>query len=257
MEDKLIKKFWDKQGNAYKGSYKASWEDIYVIDLEIEVIGQYIAKGNNVLDIGCASGYSTIKQLENKSIKITGIDYSDSMIQGAEEIKQTLGLGEQIEFQIGNILNIPFKDNLFDVVYTTRTIINLPNWEKQSNAIDECLRVTKRGGRVIFSEAFLEPMLLLNSVRQLCGLEPLKEPVHNLYIKKVKFENYLNSKELKYTSIDFSSVYYLGSRLLRELVLKKDASRSYTNPINKIFYELEKEYSGGGFGIQRIYIVEK
>jgi hypothetical protein len=56
---------------------------------------------------------------------------------------------------------------------------------------------------------------------------------------------------------DFSSVYYLGSRFLRELISKIEDYPGYSNPINKIFYELEKSYSGGGFGIQMIYVIEK
>jgi hypothetical protein len=31
----------------------------------------------------------------------------------------------------------------------------------------------------------------------------------------------------------------------------------YSNPINEIFYNIEKEYSGGGFGIQQAYVIEK
>ena len=54
-----------------------------------------------------------------------------------------------------------------------------------------------------------------------------------------------------------SSIYYLGSRFLRELVTNPADYKGYSNPINKLFYEIEKEFSGGGFGIQQIYLLYK
>jgi hypothetical protein len=43
---------------------------------------------------------------------------------------------------------------------------------------------------------------------------------------------------------------------LRELVTDP-ASYPGFNPINRIFYDIEKDFSGGGFGIQQAYIVTK
>jgi len=34
----------------------------------------------------------------------------------------------------------------YDVVYTTRVLVNLPTWEQQKKGIAECLRVTKKKG---------------------------------------------------------------------------------------------------------------
>lgn len=65
------------------------------------------------------------------------------------------------------------------------------------------------------------------------------------------------SKNLTFENIDFSSIYYLGSRFLRELVTDIDQYPGYSNPINEIFYKIEQEYSGGNFGIQQIYVISK
>jgi hypothetical protein len=48
----------------------------------------------------------------------------------------------------------------------------------------------------------------------------------------------------------------LGSRFLRELVTDPAAYPGF-NPINRIFYDIEKDFSGGGFGIQQAYIITK
>ena len=150
-----------------------------------------------------------------------------------------------------------FEDNSFDVVYTTRVLINLPNWEEQVQGIEECIRITKKAGTVILSEGFWEPLTLLNSLRSLKQLPPLVEHDFNRYIKKYKLEQLLKNKELEYVVEDFSSIYYLGSRFLRELVTNPSDYPGYSNPINKLFYNIEKEFSGGGFGIQQAYVIKK
>lgn len=255
----LIKEYWENQAKIYKKDHRASWGDKFMIDLEIETIGKYLSRKDKVLDAGCANGYSTIEQLGKNRLKsIVGIDFSANMVKQANSARKKLVLqDDNIRFEVGDIRDIGFPNNTFDKVYTTRTIINLPTWHDQKRAVNECLRVTKKGGKIILSEAFKEPLVLLNSLRKLKKLPPLVEPDFNRYIKKPLLERYLTSNKLKFTVVDFSSIYYLGSRFLRELVLDNSKNTGYFTPINKIFYKIEKEFSGGGFGIQQAYVINK
>ncbi len=54
----------------------------------------------------------------------------------------------------------------------------------------------------------------------------------------------------------FSSVYYFGTRVLREL-MKRDGKteQGYENPINKSFHSLEQDYSFDGLSVQQAYIL--
>jgi len=254
----FIKEHWDNQAERYGDSPEASWGDNYMIDLETGVISEYIQPGNKVLEAGCANGHSAFRQLkQHKSIRIEGIDFSEKMIEVANKKKKEIGIKDEIKFNVGDIRKIQFNDNAFDVVYTTRTLINLRNWEEQKQGIEECIRVTKPGGKIIFSEAFWEPLMKLNAIRSIANLPPLVEHDFNRYLKKSHLELYLKEKALSFDINIFSSVYYLGSRFLRELVTNPSDYPGYTNPVNKDFYELEKKYSGGGFGIQQAYIIEK
>jgi len=253
----FIKQYWDGQAEKYGDSHNASWGDNFAIDLEIQTIGKYISEGSDVLDVGCANGYSTFRQFEKKLKSITGIDFSKKMISFANEKKKVLGLKDNISFLVGDVRSLPFHDESFDVVYTTRVLINLRTWEEQKNGINECLRVCRSDGTVVFSEAFWEPLVLLNSIRLLKQLPSLVEHDFNRYLKKYQIESYLNSQNISFKVDDFSSIYYLGSRFLRELVTKPADYPGYSNPINKIFYQIEGEYSGGGMGIQQAYILKK
>ena len=76
--------------------------------------------------------------------------------------------------------------------------ILLNSWEEQKKAINECLRVTKPGGKVIFSEGFWEPFVLLNSLRTIMQLPPLVEHDFNRYIKQNRLEEYLEQMNLNF-----------------------------------------------------------
>ena len=229
-----------------------------MIDLEIEMIGAEIADGARVLDVGCSNGYAAFRHVSAKRLSsIVGIDFSPKMIAAAADAVAREKLPGDISFRVGDVRRLDFADNTFDLVYTTRVLINLPTWEEQRGAMDECIRVAKPCGKVIFSEAFWEPLMLLNAMRHLVRLPPLVEHDFNRYLKKSKVKEHLRSADLPFHFVDFSSVYYLGSRFLRELVTDPSAYPGYENPINKIFHDLERQYSGGGFGVQQAVIVSK
>lgn len=256
MSDHILD-FWNSQARKHGTDHSASWGDKYAIALEIETIGNHIARGDRVLDVGCANGYSSLHHLERGVASITGIDFSAPMIEQAQAKLREAGNPPNVSFQVGDVRKIALPDNAFDVVYTTRVLINLPTWAEQQQGIRECLRVCRPGGKVVLCEAFWEPLVLLNAIRALKSLPSLVEHDFNRYIKKERLEAFLAELGLGYSNEDFSSVYYLGSRFLRELVTNPADYPGYSNPVNGAFYELERQFSGGGFGIQQCYVIRK
>lgn len=253
-----IKEYWEEQGRRHGDSHWASWGDHWMLELEIETIGRWIKDGDRVLDIGCANGYAAFRQAaEHRLRSLTGVDLAASMVRQARRSKAEKGLGEEIDFMEGDVRALPFADHSYDLVYTTRVLINLPTWEQQRRAIAECLRVVRPGGTLVLSEGFWEPLTLLNAMRALKGLPPLVEHDFNRYLKMARLEEHLRGLGLDYQVDDFSSVYYLGSRFLRELVTDPAAWPGFSNPVNSRFYELEKEFSGGGFGVQQAVIIHR
>jgi ubiquinone/menaquinone biosynthesis C-methylase UbiE len=254
----FILDFWNGNAEKYKRSHQASWGDEYAIKLEVRNIAEQIKDGDEVLDVGCANGFAAIMQCGAHRLKrMAGVDFSENMIGYARQNGAESGFSDILDFRRGDVRGLEFEDGSFDVVYTTRVIINLPTWRQQVTGIEECLRVTRPGGTVIFSEAFYEPLVRLNALRCVAGLSPLVEHDFNRYVKKERLETLLAQKGLAYACKDFSSVYYIGSRFLRELATDFESYEGYSNPINADFYELERKYSGGNFGIQQAYIVRK
>jgi ubiquinone/menaquinone biosynthesis C-methylase UbiE len=256
MADHILE-FWNQQAMMHGQSHAASWGDNWAISLEVDTIGKYIASGDRVLDVGCANGYSTFHQLARNPASVTGVDFSPEMIQAARIALAQRGDHPNVEFREGDVRSFDFGDESFDVVYTTRVLINLPTWQEQMQGIDECLRVCRKGGTVVLCEAFWEPLVLLNAMRALKSLPSLVEHDFNRYIKQVKLRDFLGRRGLSFELIDFSSIYYLGSRFLRELVTNPEDYPGYSNPINELFFKIEQQYSGGGFGIQQACVIRK
>ena len=254
----FIHEFWEGQAREHGTSHTASWGDNFAIALEIDTIAGHIQDGDAVLDVGCANGYSSFEQLARHRLKrLLGIDFSGAMIAAARLAQEQRTFSGEVCFEEGDVRKLDVPDGRFDVAYTTRVLINLPNWAEQQQGIRECLRAVRPGGKVILSEAFWEPLQLLNAIRALRQLPPLVEHDFNRYLKKPRLEEFLTSLGVRFRCEEFSSVYYLGSRFLRELATDAAHWPGYSNPINAAFYELEKQFSCSGFGIQQAYVIEK
>jgi len=99
-----------------------------------------------VLDLACGEGYNT-RILARKGANVTGIDFSEKMIELAkrEEEKENLG----IEYFVLDAANLEkLQSNHFDLVTCFMSLQDIENYEK---AISEVARVLKIRGRFIFS----------------------------------------------------------------------------------------------------------
>ena len=107
-----------------------------------------VASGQNVLDVGCGSGFLTyeLANLVGDKGKVVAIDKSDAMIEAT--LKRCAGL-DQVSAQTADIGALPFGDNQFDAVTCTQVLLYVENVTK---AISELTRVTRTGGRVAILE---------------------------------------------------------------------------------------------------------
>ncbi len=254
---KKIHEYWENNARTHGTSHEASWGDINMVNLEIENISKYIKAGDRVLDAGCANGYSTFHYLERKPASIRAFDYSSEMIARVKKGLKKNKINCEVGFYEADICDIPEKDGYFDVSITTRVLINLPSWHLQKKAMDEMFRVTKPGGSILFSEAFTGGLKNINKLRKIFNLEPLAIHSFNKYLDEKTMERYLKNKKAKYEVINFSSIYYIGSRVIREMYLDGGEKQSFKHFINDFFFDLEKKRNKLDFGIQKLYVIRK
>lgn len=97
----------------------------------------------DILDVGCGTGMITLP-LAELGHSVTGIDLSEGMLRIAKEKASNFNLA--VEFKLGDAENLPFEDELFDVVINRHLLWTLPDPEK---AISGWKRVLKPGGKVM------------------------------------------------------------------------------------------------------------
>jgi ubiquinone/menaquinone biosynthesis C-methylase UbiE len=101
---------------------------------------------HRVLDAGCGSGQvtRTIAAAVPQG-KVTGIDRQPRYVDYARRRAAVEGL-RNVDFVEGNLLELPFKDDSFDVVWSKHVL----QWiATPATAVAEFARVTRPGGRVI------------------------------------------------------------------------------------------------------------
>jgi len=101
-------------------------------------------KDKKVLDIACGTGFGS-KILQEKGAKcVFGVDFSKEAVGFAS--KKYVGNG--LKFMIGDIIEIAFPDNVFDVIVSFETIEHVKQNEK---ALSELRRALKPSGLLIIS----------------------------------------------------------------------------------------------------------
>lgn len=252
-----IKEYYEERSRNFQGKATVSMPDQFLIDLENQVLRGYLIKRGRLLDVGCANGYSTLEFARARpSIGIRGIDYSESMIQDAQSqlSKSPAQIRKRISFGVSEVQNLKEKNGLYDQVVSKRCIINLPSWELQQRALREFIRVLKPKGTLLLSEASLKGWSNLQRLRKEVGLHEIPQPWHNLYLDEEKLFHDLKPWMELTENLNFSSTYYLGSRVLQPLVTKKGKEPRYDSEINHLFAQLP---SVGDYGTQKLYVFRK
>lgn len=135
---------FDRIAPSYDGWYRSPLGKL-CDDLEKEAIFALakVKEGDHVLDANCGTGNYAI-ELARRNAKVAAIDSSQEMLKIASQKFKKENL--DIEFNLGDIQNLPFPSNSFDLVLL---ILGLEFTTRPERAIGEILRVLKPGGRLV------------------------------------------------------------------------------------------------------------
>lgn len=109
------------------------------------------AHGKNVLDAGAGTGRISVK-LKAAGADVTALDISKEMLDLLHAKSSDIKTVE------GELENMPFKDESFDMVFSSLALVHL---KKIEPFLDECYRVLKDDGKLILVNVhYRRPMIL-------------------------------------------------------------------------------------------------
>ncbi len=108
-----------------------------------------LREGMHILDVGSGIGGPARTLAAEFGCRVTGLDLTEEFCRAAEMLTQRVGLADKIDFHHGSALDMPFEDDLFDVVWTQFAAMNIGDKEK---LYAEFRRVLRPGGLLALHE---------------------------------------------------------------------------------------------------------
>ena len=241
--DKELKNRYDTFAQTL--DYNTTASDYQLRELEIDTASEYMCDGKKVLDVGCGLGYA-VSQYASRfdTIEVHGLDYSEKMVEGAYQLrdKNYPNLKNKTEFYHGSVAELPFEDNSYDVVTSSRCLMALLDWELQQKALKEIHRVLKPGGIYVMMEGTNDGLKKLNDVRNLFNLDSIDaNGKDRLFTEKFDERVLLDYIKPFFIHEDTKrfGMYYFLTRVVQPLLVAPDKP-SYDHKINEVAKKIAK-----------------
>jgi len=114
-----------------------------------------IAPGDRILDIGCGVGGPARYFAQRFGCHVDGIDLTPPFVEIARRLTERTGLTDRVSVAVGNALELPFEDGIFDGALCQHVTMNI---EDRAGFFAGVFRVLKPGGFFALTEHGLGPV---------------------------------------------------------------------------------------------------
>lgn len=178
-----------------------------------------LKEGQTVVDLGSGAGNDAFvaRRAVGDKGQVIGIDFTEAMILQARYNTAKLGL-TNVEFRLGDIENIPVKDNIVDVVISNCVLNLVPN---KQQVFAEIFRILKPGGHFSISDIALRGELPAQwkEVAELyagCVSGAVQQQEYLNIIKQSGFSNIIIQKEKVITIPDEILLKYFSAKEIND-----------------------------------------
>lgn len=113
-----------------------------------------VARGQHILDIGCAVGGPTRYMADRFGCHVSGIDITPGFIEAGKELNRFTGMSDRVDLRVGDGATLPYDDEVFDGAYSQHVTMNVAD---RGRFFAEAFRVIKPGGFFAISEHGMGP----------------------------------------------------------------------------------------------------
>ncbi|MHA2010143.1 MAG: class I SAM-dependent methyltransferase [Promethearchaeota archaeon] len=224
-------------------------------DRLIELLNLDGMKKPKILEVGCSAGYITRYVAQRFECEIIGIDLGEFILEIAREEIQKLNL-PNVTFQTGNVENLPFPDNSFDIVIGEAITALVPDPIK---VLKEYKRVLKPNGKVATLDLFMKESLSGEFVNEISNIMSIvigtqiriKTFQEWEYIfaesgfNDIRIDDYYD--DLFKRSYSSTKLVKIMFKMLYHMIVNKEM-RKKISPTLKFARKFQKTLKGGHFG---------
>lgn len=243
---------WVERAKKFGYSPMATFNDDLQFEMEVTALaGALKETGERIFDVGCGNG-ATHKLLQERGIVPEAFGGCELLQEFVDLAKTSMPNGTFFHMDINDDASAgwqaiaEFKPT---AIIFKRVLCNLAGRRPVRRVLSHLCSVIPPGCRIILIEPILDGLMGLNALRHSLGLPFINEPPFNEYLRwgdlQSTFEISGCTAIQKY---DYTSTYYLGSRVLQPF-LWKDQPVDYMHPINVAFRDMPNRE---GFGIHWI-----
>lgn len=195
----------------------------------------------SVLDVACGPGIVACEFAKSVS-HVIGIDLTPAMIEQAKLLQKEKNL-KNIEWKIGDVLNLPFEDNSFSMVVTRYSLHHMIDPKK---VLMEMHRVCKVGGQVLVIDVTPDK----NKRDAYDHVEKLRDTSHTKALTFDELKNMMANIGLDNIETDYHDL---------EMELENILRSSQTSPgnINKIKHLFKEDVVKASLGMKSHLINDK
>jgi ubiquinone/menaquinone biosynthesis C-methylase UbiE len=117
----------------------------------LELMG--VGPGERLLDLASGKGDSALLAARERDCIVTGIDFGAAAVIDARRAATAAGVGDRVEFRVGDAEALPFEDGSFDAVLCECSLCTFPD---KRSALAEVRRVLRAGGRVAIADVLAD-----------------------------------------------------------------------------------------------------